>query len=748
MSDQNKTLKCTTKKKYYSSYLLYDRILVWLTIGLLAIGFIMVTSSSLSIGQKLFNDKLFFIKREIFYLLIIFILSLIFLRIPILFWEKNSNIMIIISIILLSIVLLIGELINGSSRWIKIGHFHIQPAELCKIFSFFYISAYLSKKINKIQNNFLTLLKPITIMVVQSILLLFQPDLGTVIILCSTTLSILFLSGIKISHILIMISTFILIVMILIIIEPYRINRILSFWHPWNNPLGNGYQLIQSLISFGRGQLLGEGLGNSIQKLDYLPEAHSDFIFSIIAEELGCLGSLCILLMIFSVSLRAMLIGKKSLEIKNNFSGFLACSIGIWFSIQTFINIGSVTGLLPTKGLTLPFISYGGSSLIVTLIAIFLLIRIDFENKLDIKKFFQKKIIINKKIIILAGGSGGHIFPGLAIAKKLIKQGWKVKWIGTENHIEAQLIPQNNIKIHFIKIYGLRNANFLKLIMSPMYILYSCYKIKKIIRYWSPNIILGMGGYVSGPGGLAAWLSGIPLIIHEQNTVAGLTNQFLSKISTKNTQAFSGTLINGEIVGNPVRESIINIPLPKYRFKYRTGPLRLLITGGSQGSHILNNILPKISILLKNKFIIWHQIGNNPIESIQQKYDKNSLYKHKITNFIKNIDSAYSWADLIICRSGALTVSEISIIGLAAIFIPYPHKDQHQYLNALELKNIGAAIIINEEQFNINIIINILRSLDRKKLFYMAEKARLLGIRNSTSKITNIIENINNNILY
>ncbi|CAL4326280.1 undecaprenyldiphospho-muramoylpentapeptide beta-N-acetylglucosaminyltransferase [Buchnera aphidicola] len=352
--------------------------------------------------------------------------------------------------------------------------------------------------------------------------------------------------------------------------------------------------------------------------------------------------------------------------------------------------------------------------------------------------------MISKKIIIMAGGSGGHVFPGLAIATCLLKKGWSINWIGTENNIESNIVPKYGIKIHFIKIKGLRNSSLKNLIYSPIYILRSYYKVKKIIKNWSPDIILGMGGYVSGPGGIAAWNSNIPLVIHEQNQIAGITNHWLSKISTKNMQAFPNVLKNGIVVGNPVSKSIINIPSPKIRFKNRKGPLRVLVIGGSQGSSILNHVLPKVLFSLKKKIIIWHQVGHNNLEKTQKRYDEFGLKEQNITCFINNIASAYEWADIIICRSGALTVSEISVVGLGAIFIPYPHKDRQQHQNAQNLKNIGAAKIIDQLNFNSELIVNIINSLNRHILLIMAEKAYDLGIRNSTSKIFKIINNIVN----
>lgn len=351
----------------------------------------------------------------------------------------------------------------------------------------------------------------------------------------------------------------------------------------------------------------------------------------------------------------------------------------------------------------------------------------------------------SKKIIIIAGGSGGHVFPGLTIARDLIKKGWNVNWIGVKNKIEANIIPQNKIKIHFIDIMGLRQSNIKTLILSPIYILNAYFKVKKIIKNFSPDIVLGMGGYVSGPAGLAAWRSKIPLLIHEQNKISGITNRILANISTKNIQAFSGSLNNAEIVGNPIREEIIKIPPPIHRFKNRNGPLRILIIGGSQGASILNEILPKVLYLLKERITIYHQTGHFELEKTRKKYKKFGLYKYKITSFIKNIASAYSWADIIICRSGALTVSEIAVVGLGAIFIPYPHKDNQQYLNAQILQKKGAAKIIPESELSEKLIVKMLYSLNREILKKMAQKAYLLGIRNATLKISNIIHKITKN---
>ncbi|RDK95848.1 cell division-specific peptidoglycan biosynthesis regulator FtsW [Enterobacillus tribolii] len=365
-----------------ATFVLYDRTLLWLTFGLAAVGFIMVTSASMPIGQRLGEDPFLFAKRDALYLGLSLAIAMITLRIPMEIWQRYSNIMLLIALLMLVIVLVVGSSVNGASRWIALGPLRIQPAELSKLALFCYLSSYLVRKVDEVRNNFWGFCKPMGVMVVLAVLLLAQPDLGTVVVLFVTTLGLLFLAGAKLWQFLAIIGSGIFAVVLLIIAEPYRMRRVTSFWNPWADPFGSGYQLTQSLMAFGRGELWGQGLGNSVQKLEYLPEAHTDFIFSILGEELGYIGVVLALLMVFFVAFRAMSIGRRALECDQRFSGFLACAIGIWFSFQALVNVGAAAGMLPTKGLTLPLISYGGSSLLIMSTALTLLLRIDFETRL------------------------------------------------------------------------------------------------------------------------------------------------------------------------------------------------------------------------------------------------------------------------------------------------------------------------------------------------------------------------------
>ncbi|EOY8496004.1 TPA: cell division protein FtsW [Providencia stuartii] len=371
---------------------LYDRTLVWLALGLAAIGFIMVTSASMPVGQRLTEDPFYFAKRDAVYLAIAFVLVLGVMRISMAVWEKYSFVLLMVSLLLLAVVLVAGSSVNGASRWIDIGIVKIQPAELSKLALFCYVSSYLVRKSEEVRTRFLGFVKPMCILVVMSSLLLLQPDLGTVIVLVVTTLGLLFLAGARLAPFIIGIAACVVGVLALIWFEPYRLRRVTSFLNPWEDPFGSGYQLTQSLMAFGRGELVGQGLGNSVQKLEYLPEAHTDFIFSVLAEELGYIGVVLVLLMVFMLAFRAMMIGRRALLANQLFAGYLACSIGIWFTFQALVNVGAAAGMLPTKGLTLPLISYGGSSLLIMSAAIAVLLRVDFETRLQKAQAFVRSV--------------------------------------------------------------------------------------------------------------------------------------------------------------------------------------------------------------------------------------------------------------------------------------------------------------------------------------------------------------------
>lgn len=362
---------------------LFDRQLVWISLGLMLIGLVMVTSASFPVSLRLTGAPFHFMLRHATFLILALIVSIGVLHVPIEKWLKYSSYLLSFSIILLIFVLLAGKSVNGASRWIPLGLFNFQPAELAKLSLFIFMAGYFVRKGEEVRRTFFSgFMKPLIVFGILAILLLGQPDLGTVIVMLVTLFAMLFIAGAKLWQFLALMMVGIAGVVLLIIIEPYRMRRVTSFLDPWEDPFGSGYQLTQSLMAFGRGDWFGQGLGNSVQKLEYLPEAHTDFVFAVIAEELGFIGVTLILLLIFSLVIKAILIGKRALECREEFGGYLAFGIGVWFAFQSMVNVGAAAGIVPTKGLTLPLISYGGSSLIIMATAVSILLRIDFECRL------------------------------------------------------------------------------------------------------------------------------------------------------------------------------------------------------------------------------------------------------------------------------------------------------------------------------------------------------------------------------
>ncbi len=362
---------------------LFDRQLVWIAFGLMLIGLVMVTSASFPISSRLTDQPFHFMFRHTIFLLLAFLTSSMVLQVPLDRWMKYSSLLLGISFFLLIVVLVVGKSVNGASRWIPLGLFNLQPAEVAKLSLFIFMSGYLVRKHDEVRQTFFGgFLKPIMVFGTLAVLLLGQPDLGTVIVMLVTLFGMLFIAGAKLSQFLALMVAGVLAVVALIVAEPYRVRRVTSFLDPWEDPFGSGYQLTQSLMAFGRGEWFGQGLGNSIQKLEYLPEAHTDFVFAVLAEELGFIGVVLVLVLIFSLVLKAIFIGKKAFQHDQQFGGYLAFGIGIWFAFQTLVNVGAAAGMVPTKGLTLPLISYGGSSLIIMSVAVSILLRIDHECRL------------------------------------------------------------------------------------------------------------------------------------------------------------------------------------------------------------------------------------------------------------------------------------------------------------------------------------------------------------------------------
>ena len=369
-----------------TSQALYDRVLLTVSLALLAFGFIMVSSASLPTADRLTGNPFHFAIRHGIYIVISLLVMLASLRIPTTLWNEHSGKLLLVGLAMLLVVLVVGHEVNGSQRWIKVGPITVQVAEMAKLFFYVYMASYLARREDEVREAIKGFIKPLALLFIAAVLLLMQPDFGTVVVLSATTVAMLFLAGAKLWQFFAVFITCVLAMILLIIVEPYRMQRFLTFLEPEKDPFGAGYQLMQSLIAFGQGQFSGAGLGNSIQKLQYLPEAHTDFIMAVVAEELGFVGVMGVIAVVLMLVWRALIIGRRCLMVDQRYGGYLAYGIGVWFSIQAFVNIGVASGALPTKGLTLPLVSYGGTSLVVSALAIGLLLRIDHERRMSGRK--------------------------------------------------------------------------------------------------------------------------------------------------------------------------------------------------------------------------------------------------------------------------------------------------------------------------------------------------------------------------
>jgi len=365
------------------SGIVFDRSFVVLALVMYMIGLIMVASSSMPVAERLFNNPFHFVIRHTIYIVLSLGIAGVALQIPMAWWQKNSSYLLILGIFLLVTVLLVGRSVNGSTRWIVLGPITVQAAEPAKLFFFCYLAAYLVRRRDQVMEDWKGFAKPLIVFAVLAGLLLRQPDLGTIIVMFVTTFGLLFLAGAKLWQFISLASVGVLLLSLLAIFEPYRWRRVTSFLDPWQDPFGSGYQLTQSLMAYGRGEIFGQGLGNSIQKLEYLPEAHTDFVMAVLAEEFGFIGIALILILSMVLVFKALMLGKRALAKEKFFEAFFAYAIGIWVCFQAAVNVGASAGIVPTKGLTMPLISYGGSSMIIMTLAVVILIRIDHELRMQ-----------------------------------------------------------------------------------------------------------------------------------------------------------------------------------------------------------------------------------------------------------------------------------------------------------------------------------------------------------------------------
>ncbi|KAI3594967.1 UDP-N-acetylglucosamine--N-acetylmuramyl- (pentapeptide) pyrophosphoryl-undecaprenol N-acetylglucosamine transferase [Cupriavidus sp. U2] len=346
----------------------------------------------------------------------------------------------------------------------------------------------------------------------------------------------------------------------------------------------------------------------------------------------------------------------------------------------------------------------------------------------------------DRTLLVMAGGTGGHVFPGLAVARALRDEGWRVVWLGNRSGMEATLVPKHDIPMEYIQFGGLRGKGLVTKLLLPLNLLRAFWQSIGALRRVKPDVVLGMGGYITFPAGMMASLLGRPLVLHEQNSIAGLANKVLAKVADRVLCAFPDALPDSEWTGNPVRAELAEIPDPASRYEQRTGPLRILVVGGSLGAAALNDVVPKALALLPEatRPTVKHQAGAKQIDQLRANYVAAGVAGETVP-FIDDMAAAYADADLVICRAGAMTVSEVAAAGVAALFVPFPHAvDDHQTTNASFLSKQGAALLVQQNALTAEGLAQTIAGLDRGQLKDMARAARSLAKPEATRRVAEI----------
>tara|TARA_R110001599_G_scaffold65838_2_gene185905 strand:- start:157337 stop:158479 length:1143 start_codon:yes stop_codon:yes gene_type:complete len=364
-----------------------DTVLALLGLALLLVGLVVISSASIEYADWHHENSWFHTQRHLVYLLLAVGAGAMIYRVPPKFWLDTGWVWLFVALALLILVLIpgIGREVNGSQRWLPLGPFTLQPSEIAKMAMVVYLAGYMVRREHEVRNHWQGFLKPMAVLFAATLLLMIEPDFGATVIVAGSAFGMLFLAGVKLGHFLLVLGGALAAMLVLVVSAPYRLARLTAYTDPWADPFNTGFQLTQSLIAFGRGEWLGVGLGNSVQKLFYLPEAHTDFVFSIWAEETGFVGALVLIALYVGLIGRILWAGRKSLAVANPFGAYVCYGVALVFSGQAFVNMGVSSGLLPTKGLTLPFVSYGGTSMIVCCCMLAMVLRIDRDNSLPRK---------------------------------------------------------------------------------------------------------------------------------------------------------------------------------------------------------------------------------------------------------------------------------------------------------------------------------------------------------------------------
>ncbi|MBI3592035.1 MAG: putative lipid II flippase FtsW [Nitrospirae bacterium] len=698
----------------------YDKWLLLIVLLLILIGLTAVYSSTSVISPDLVEkyrkkgvvlSQFGFIKKQLLTVFLGILTMSVAFKVPLKYLKKAAVPLLVVSLVCLLLVFTkLGITAGGARRWIRIWPSAFQPSELVKLSMVIFLSGYMSMSgYNK--EKFLSFVIPISIMGMFQVVFLRQPDFGAVMSLALLTVSMLFLSGMRLRY-LFSLGVLGIPVVIKLISEPYRWKRVAAFLDPWKDAQGSGFQLVQSFIALGSGGLTGVGLGEGKQKLFFLPEVHTDFIFSMIGEEVGFIGAVLVAFLFFVLFLKGIFIARKTTE---QFHYYLAFGISMMIAIQAIFNFAVVTGMVPTKGLPLPFISYGGSSLIINMTAVGLL--------LNVSRAGRQERAEGKFMVDGSGSAAG---------------------------LEARVIPREGYPIKFIRAEGLVGKSILKKIRALIVSLLSLIDSFRILRSVRPSVVIGVGGYASAGVILSAYLKGIPTMILEQNSVPGFANRFLSRFADAVAVTYQESINffpkdKTYLTGNPIRKHILKRDEQKAYSLFHLDKNRftVFVFGGSLGARSINySMIEALNYLLdlRQNIQFLHQTGEKDHEKVTEAYRRLG-FNGIVVPFIYQMAEAYTVADMVVCRAGATTLAEIAAIGKPAVLIPYPYAaSNHQEYNARKLEDMGAAKMIPDRALSGEALADSIRELysDEKARREMQRAAAAFGKVDAAEKVVDI----------
>ena len=709
----------------------WDYLLLLAVLSLVGLGLVMVLSSSFMLARERFGDPYHFFRPQVVYVLLGLVVMVTLKNIPYRLFCRLSRLILLLSLIALTLVLIpgIGHSAGGAARWLKLGGLSFQPTEIAKVALVIWLAASLAAKRERLKSFTRGLLPYLLVLGCMVCLTAAEPDFGSSAILCLLAGIMFFVSGVRLTHLITLVLAAVPVVYLLIIRYPYRLKRIAAFMSPWDDPLGAGYHIIHSFMAFASGGLTGLGPGGGRQKLFFLPEPHTDFIFAVVGEELGFVG----------VGFCGCSIPDPGLEGHSRGPGRVRPSgdvpgpgVDPHHRLASLHEHGRGRGIAAHQGPDTPVFQlrrFGHAGQ-------FRLPGSDHERGRSGEAKEMTAAVRHEafRLMVAGGGTGGHLFPGVAVAEEFLSRDpeTKVLFVGTGRPVEAAVLDPRNLPHRTITAAGLKGMGLIGRLRSLARIPVGLLQSLGIIMGFKPDVVLGVGGYVSGPVGLAAKILMRPAAVQEQNSIPGLTNRMLGRIVDAVFISFEASrkfFPAGKVhmTGNPVRREIAAAAGAERRSSGEG--FTLLVAGGSQGAHAVNMAVVEAVRLLAGEVRgvrVIHQTGSADEAEVRAAYSSMGV-KAEVEAFIHDMERVYLEADLAICRAGALTLAEISALGLPSILIPLPTAaDNHQEINALSLVEAGAAEMIVQKDLTAETLSGRIKALagNRSALDRMSLAAR------------------------